>query len=54
MADRTLTFVDASVLIYASVKRGITPDINALATLIVITSILGTLLLTLFQRRSSV
>ena len=42
------------ILIYASVKRGITPDINALATLIVITSILGTLLLTLFQRRSSV
>jgi spermidine/putrescine transport system permease protein len=31
------------ILIYASVKRGITPDINALATLIVLASVLGTL-----------
>jgi spermidine/putrescine transport system permease protein len=30
------------ILIYASVKRGITPDINALSTLIVLASIVGT------------
>jgi spermidine/putrescine transport system permease protein len=39
------------ILIYSSVKRGITPDINALATLIIMVSILGTLLITIFQRR---
>ncbi len=31
------------ILIYSSVKRGITPDINALSTLIVLVSIVGTL-----------
>ena len=31
------------ILIYASVKRGITPDINALSTLIVLASIIGTI-----------
>jgi spermidine/putrescine transport system permease protein len=30
------------ILIYASVKRGITPDINALSTLIVLASVIGT------------
>jgi spermidine/putrescine transport system permease protein len=39
------------ILIYSSVKRGITPDINALSTLIVLVSILGTIAVTLFQRR---
>jgi len=39
------------ILIYSSVERGITPDINALATLIVLASIVGTIAVTLFQRR---
>ncbi len=30
------------ILIYASVKRGLTPDINALSTLLILASILGT------------
>jgi spermidine/putrescine transport system permease protein len=38
------------ILIYSSVKRGITPDINALSTLIVIASILGTVTVTVLQR----
>ena len=38
------------ILIYSSVKRGITPDINALSTLIVLVSILGTVAVTLLQR----
>jgi spermidine/putrescine transport system permease protein len=41
------------ILIYASVKRGITPDINALSTLIVLLSILGTVTVTFLQRRGS-
>ncbi len=40
------------ILIYSSVKRGITPDINALSTLIVLASILGTIAVTTLQRRS--
>lgn len=39
------------ILIYSSVKRGITPDINALSTLIVLASILGTTVVTLLQRK---
>lgn len=39
------------ILIYASVKRGITPDINALSTLIVLVSILGTIAVALLQNR---
>ncbi len=39
------------ILIYSSVKRGITPDINALSTLIVLVSVLGTIAVTLLQRR---
>lgn len=39
------------ILIYSSVKRGITPDINALSTLIVLASIAGTVTVTLLQRR---
>jgi spermidine/putrescine transport system permease protein len=38
------------ILIYSSVKRGITPDINALSTLIVLASILGTILMILPAR----
>jgi spermidine/putrescine transport system permease protein len=39
------------ILIYASVKRGITPDINALATLIVMASVLGTVGVAWLQRK---
>ena len=39
------------ILIYSSVKRGITPDINALSTLIIILSALGTVAVGLLQRR---
>ena len=39
------------ILIYSSVKRGITPDINALSTLIVLASLVGTLAVTWLQRR---
>jgi len=38
------------ILIYSSVKRGITPDINALSTLIVLVSILATVAVTLLER----
>ena len=38
------------ILIYSSVKRGITPDINALSTLIVLVSVIGTIVVTLMQR----
>lgn len=38
------------ILIYASVKRGITPDINALSTLIVLVSVIGTVAVALLQR----
>ncbi len=41
------------ILIYSSVKRGITPDINALSTLIVLASIIGTIGVTLVQRPRS-
>ncbi len=39
------------ILIYSSVKRGITPDINALSTLIVLVSIVGTVIGTMIQSR---
>jgi spermidine/putrescine transport system permease protein len=39
------------ILIYSSVKRGITPDINALSTLIVLASIASTLGVLALQRR---
>jgi spermidine/putrescine transport system permease protein len=38
------------ILIYSSVKRGITPDINALSTLMIIASVVGTIGVTLLQR----
>ena len=37
------------ILIYSSVKRGVTPDINALSTLLVLASIVGTVSAMLFQ-----
>lgn len=37
------------ILIYSSVKRGITPDINALSTFIILASIGGTVLVALLQ-----
>jgi len=39
------------ILIYSSVKRGVTPDINALSTIVVMVSVLATITLTLLQRR---
>jgi len=39
------------ILIYSSVKHGITPDINALSTLIVLASIAGTVAVTLLRGR---
>jgi spermidine/putrescine transport system permease protein len=38
------------ILIYSSVKRGVTPDINALSTVIVVASVLATITVTLLQR----
>jgi len=38
------------ILIYSSVKRGITPDINALSTLIILASIAATIVITMLQR----
>jgi spermidine/putrescine transport system permease protein len=38
------------ILIYSSVRRGITPDVNALSTLLVVASIIGTLGVTLLRR----
>jgi spermidine/putrescine transport system permease protein len=40
------------ILIYSSVKRGITPDVNALSTLIVLASLLATTTMTLLRRNS--
>jgi spermidine/putrescine transport system permease protein len=42
------------ILIYSSVKRGITPDVNALSTLIVLASVLATVTVTLLQRKRTV
>jgi len=38
------------ILIYSSVKRGITPEINALSSLIIAVSVVGTVIVTLLQR----
>ena len=38
------------ILIYSSVKRGITPDINALSTLIILASVIGTILISVLRR----
>ena len=39
------------ILIYSSVKRGITPDINALSTIIVLVTVVGVLASNLLRRR---
>jgi spermidine/putrescine transport system permease protein len=41
------------ILIYSSVKRGLTPDINALSTLMVLVSILATITVMLLQERNT-
>jgi spermidine/putrescine transport system permease protein len=41
------------ILIYSSVKRGVTPEINALATVLVLGSLLATLGAVLLRRRGS-
>ncbi|MFN7138372.1 MAG: ABC transporter permease [Limisphaerales bacterium] len=41
------------ILIYSSVKRGVTPDINALSTLIIFASILGAVAVSLFGKQSN-
>ena len=38
------------ILIYSSVKRGITPDINALSTMMILVSMIATILVTLLER----
>ena len=38
------------ILIYSSVKRGITPDINALSTLIILASVCAAILISILQR----
>jgi spermidine/putrescine transport system permease protein len=42
------------ILIYSSVKRGITPEINALSTLILLAAICATVTLAVLQRRQKV
>jgi len=42
------------ILIYSSVKRGLTPDINALSTLLLLGSILATVSVMFFQRGRTV
>ena len=41
------------ILIYSSVKRGLTPDINALSTLLVLASIVATSAVMLLERNST-
>jgi spermidine/putrescine transport system permease protein len=43
--------VTVPILIYASVKRGITPEINALSSLIIAASIAATIMIVTLQRR---
>jgi spermidine/putrescine transport system permease protein len=42
------------VLIYSSVKRGISPEINALSTLLIVAAILATILVTLVQKSPTI
>jgi spermidine/putrescine transport system permease protein len=41
------------ILIYSSVKRGITPEINALSTIFVVCAVIATISLAALQRKSS-
>ncbi|MEY2408538.1 MAG: spermidine/putrescine transport system permease protein [Verrucomicrobiota bacterium] len=43
--------VTLPILIYSSVKRGITPEINALSTILIVLSAAATVTVTLLQRR---
>jgi spermidine/putrescine transport system permease protein len=38
------------VWIYSSVKRGISPEINALSTLLIVTAVIATVIVTLIQK----
>lgn len=42
------------VLIYSSVKRGISPEINALSTLLIVAAIVATILVTLVQKSPTI
>lgn len=42
------------ILIYSSVKRGITPEINVLSTLLVVAAVFSTITLSLLQRKLAV
>jgi spermidine/putrescine transport system permease protein len=42
------------VLIYSSVKRGISPEINALSTLLILAAIVATILVTLVQKSPTI
>ncbi len=42
------------VLIYASVKRGLSPEINALSTLLILASALATILVTVIQKTPTI
>ena len=41
------------ILIYSSVKRGLTPDIHALSTLLVLASVAGTVVVMWLQKTNS-
>ena len=41
------------IFIYSSVKRGLTPDINALSTLLVLASVAGAVVVMLLQKSNS-
>jgi len=42
------------VWIYSSVKRGISPEINALSTLLIVAAIVATILVTLVQKSPTI
>ena len=42
------------VLIYSSVKRGVTPEINALSTLLIVAAVAATILVTLVQKTPTI
>lgn len=50
-AARDLGATTLPILIYSSVKRGLTPDINALSALLVLVSVVATTMVMLLQRR---
>jgi spermidine/putrescine transport system permease protein len=42
------------VLIYSSVKRGVSPEINALSTLLILASTLATIVVTFIQKSPTI